>query len=229
MSVPFAPPSATDFLAALEKRGIDNFYIQYFQQPGVAEAELERDVSGTLRRIYFSASGDAPEGSTFGLVPRGQGFLANTVDPAVPPAWLGSDDLAYYSGAFARAGFRGGLNWYRNMRRSTALLAAWRGCIIRQPAMFIAGARDGVLRFPASRSPTVGPGRALLHGVAGRAARYSNARPGPSVGCQPNTWCSARDSARASVRATKAMPASAPLRCASWFTRPRARRAARIV
>jgi pimeloyl-ACP methyl ester carboxylesterase len=152
VSVPFSPPGPVEFLSALEQRGIRNFYMQYFQAPGVAEAELERDVEASLRRIYFSGSGDAPERATFGLMDPAKGFLANTVDTETLPPWLSQEDLAYYAGQFKRTGFRGGLNWYRNVRRSWELLAPWRGCVIRQPSMFVAGSRDDVLKFPATRS-----------------------------------------------------------------------------
>jgi pimeloyl-ACP methyl ester carboxylesterase len=152
MSVPFAPPGKVDLLSALEKMGITNFYMQYFQAPGVAEAELERDVAATIRRIHFSGSGDAPPGATFGMLSTGAGFLGNTVDPETLPPWMNAEDVAYYAGEFGRTGFRGPLNWYRSLRRSTELLAAWRGAVIHQPSMFIAGERDGVLRFPASKA-----------------------------------------------------------------------------
>jgi pimeloyl-ACP methyl ester carboxylesterase len=152
MSVPFTPPGRVELLASLKKQGIDNFYMQYFQTPGVAEAEFEKDVAASLRRIYFSGSGDVPKGASFGVLKPGQGFLASTVDPESLPAWLSREDLAYYTAEFTRAGFRGGLNWYRNLARSWELLAPWRGCVIRQPSMFIAGDRDSVLKFPASRS-----------------------------------------------------------------------------
>ncbi len=152
MSVPFTPPGRIDLLSALEAQGVTTFYMQYFQTPGVAEAELERDVQASLRRIYFSGSGDGPERATFGVLEPGAGVLSNTVDPATLPAWLPPEDIAFYAGEFERAGFRGGLNWYRNLRRSWELLAPWRGCVIRQPSMFIAGARDNVLKFPASQA-----------------------------------------------------------------------------
>ncbi len=152
MSVPFSPPSSSEFLDELRKMGITNFYIQYFQEPGVAEAEFERDVNMSIRRIHFSGSGDAPLRGTFGLVNPGEGFLGGTVEPATLPAWMSESDVAYYAGEFERAGFRGGLNWYRNIRRSWELLAPWRGCVIEQPSMFVAGERDGVLRFPASKA-----------------------------------------------------------------------------
>jgi pimeloyl-ACP methyl ester carboxylesterase len=156
MSVPFTPPGKIDLLSALQAQGVTTFYMQYFQAPGVAEAELEADVAASLRRIYFSGSGDGPQRATFGVLEPGAGVLHNTVDPleqgAGLPAWLPAEDLAYYTNEFRRAGFRGGLNWYRNLRRSWELLMPWRGCVLRQPALFIAGERDNVLRFPASKA-----------------------------------------------------------------------------
>ena len=44
MSVPYAPPGYVDILSALEKLGINDFYLQYFQKPGVPEAELQQDI-----------------------------------------------------------------------------------------------------------------------------------------------------------------------------------------
>jgi pimeloyl-ACP methyl ester carboxylesterase len=155
MSVPYTPPGPLDLLSALERRGISTFYMQYFQAEGVAEAEFEQDVAATLRRTYFSGSGDAPAGLAFGLMEQGEqgrGFLHHSVDPDVLPAWLSEADLAHYTAEFRRAGFRGGLNWYRNLRRNAQLLAPWYGCPVHQPALFIAGERDAVLKFPASRS-----------------------------------------------------------------------------
>jgi pimeloyl-ACP methyl ester carboxylesterase len=153
MSVPYAPPSGIDFIAFLKERGITNFYMQYFQAPGVAEAELEKDVRNALRRIVHTASGDFPEeGRGFARIPEGGTFLSNTVDPPTLPAWFTETDLAYYVGEFERAGFRGGLNWYRNLSRNAGLVAPWRGMAIRQPSLFVAGARDGVLRFPNAKA-----------------------------------------------------------------------------
>ena len=166
MSVPFSSPGYLDFLSAMEKHGIDNFYIQYFQKPGVAEAELQRDVEASLRRIYFSGSGDGPERATFGTLAPGKGFLDNTVEPRTLPGWLTREDIAYCAAEFRHSGFRGGLNWYRNMRRSWELLGPWRGCTIAQPSMFISGARDDVLKFPASKAQ-IGNFQHTLPGLRG--------------------------------------------------------------
>ena len=151
MSVPWAPRGSIDLLSALRKQGITRFYMQYFQSPGVAEAEFEQNVRTSLRRIYYTASGDMDQkGKGFSVLPDTGGFFANTVDPQALPSWLSEADLDWFSGEFSRAGFRGGLNWYRNLTRNWRLMAPWHGRPIAQPSMFIAGSRDGVLRFPAS-------------------------------------------------------------------------------
>jgi pimeloyl-ACP methyl ester carboxylesterase len=150
MSVPYAPPGRIDLLSALEKGGIHDFYMQYFQTPGVAEAELEADPATSLRRLHWSGSGEAPRRTTFGRLGTG-GVLGNTVEPEAMPAWMTEADLQVYASAYAAKGFRGPLNWYRNLRPNTGLLAPWRGQPIRQPSMFIAGSADDVLKFPASQ------------------------------------------------------------------------------
>jgi pimeloyl-ACP methyl ester carboxylesterase len=150
-----------NLLDALKKSGVHTFYMQYFQTPGVAEKELERDVAASIRRINYGGSGDGPDRAAFGLLQPDQGFLDNLVEPETLPAWLSPDDVAYYVAEFSRTGFRGGLNWYRNITRSWELLAPWRGLTIRQPSLFIAGARDDVLKFPSSKPQIANFGRTL--------------------------------------------------------------------
>src|SRR5262249_22200833 len=130
------------------------FYQLYFQAPGVAEAEFERDIRLTVRKILYSASGDAPrrDGSAattnaVGMVPRQDGFLSGMVDPASLPSWITEADVDFYAGEFARTGFRGGLNWYRNIDRNWEILAPFAGARVMVPALYVAGDRDLVVRF----------------------------------------------------------------------------------
>src|SRR5690606_9473745 len=81
LSVPFYSPAGIDLLSALEAKGVRTFYMQYFQQPGVAEVELEADVDASIRRIYFSMSGDGPDRTICGMLAPGAGILDATVDP----------------------------------------------------------------------------------------------------------------------------------------------------
>jgi pimeloyl-ACP methyl ester carboxylesterase len=172
LSVPYTPPASLDLLTALERRGVTNFYMQYFQQEGVAEEQLQADVAATIRRITYSMSGDGPGRTVAGFLVPGTGLLDNTVDPDVLPHWFLQDDLDYVVGEFRRTGFRGGLNWYRAIRKSAELLAAWRGCPIRQPSLFIGGSRDDVLSFPGMQQrlaalPQVLPGLRGVHVLEG--------------------------------------------------------------
>ncbi|WP_119422482.1 alpha/beta fold hydrolase [Desertibaculum subflavum] len=153
LSVPYSPRGAISLTDMLKKQGLHRFYIMYFQQPGVAEAEFERDPKATLRRVLYSASGSPPESFQWNAtVPEGGGLLDTTIEPDVLPEWLTEADLDFYAGEFSRAGFRGGLNWYRAVHRSWQLLAPWAGASIRQPSFFIAGTRDGVIRGPAGKA-----------------------------------------------------------------------------
>ena len=143
MSGPFRARSPVALLAALRAMGLETFYWQYFQPPGIAEAELEADVAASLRRILYSGSGNAPPGRTLELVlPKNGGFLDLTLDPETLPAWLPADDLATMAAGFRHSGFRGGLNYYRNLDRNWALMAPMQGMKILQPALFVAGTRD---------------------------------------------------------------------------------------
>ncbi|MEM9422620.1 MAG: alpha/beta hydrolase, partial [Pseudomonadota bacterium] len=51
------------------------FYQVYFQEEGVAEAELEADIRGSLRRFFYAHSGDAPLGAWPTNKPQGARLL----------------------------------------------------------------------------------------------------------------------------------------------------------
>jgi pimeloyl-ACP methyl ester carboxylesterase len=123
------------------------FYFLYFQEPGRAEAELDGNVEAFLRAMLYTISGDAPHDWATTMVggPKTGTMLPHLLQPDVLPPWLGADDLALYVAEFSRTGFRGGLNWYRCADASWELTAAWSDVRIRQPALFIAGDRDGVV------------------------------------------------------------------------------------
>jgi pimeloyl-ACP methyl ester carboxylesterase len=124
----------------------DDFYICYFQQPGVADAELSRDPRATFRRLLYAASGDGPAGGVL-VVPPGGGFLDICPEPDALPSWLTSEDIEVFASDFARSGFTGPLNWYRNMDRSWELMAAWRHAHVTVPALYMAGDKDAVVAF----------------------------------------------------------------------------------
>jgi pimeloyl-ACP methyl ester carboxylesterase len=153
LSVPYFPRGSARPTTVMPQTADAVFYQLYFQQPGVAEAELERDPRDTIRRVLFWGSGDSPRprrpvgSGDVGMVPRNGGFLGRGEAPATLPAWVTEADVEFYAGEFARAGFRGGLNWYRNIDRNWELAAAWTGAKVTVPALYVAGDRDLVLGF----------------------------------------------------------------------------------
>lgn len=66
--------------------------------------------------------------------------------PKELPPWLTQEDLDYFVGEFAEAGFRGGINFYRNIERNWEIAPQLAGAKIKQPSCFIAGEMDMVIR-----------------------------------------------------------------------------------
>ncbi len=131
----------------MKQRFGDRFFYQlYFQEPGKAEGELEADVRRTMRMLLYTASGDCPPNPAAAELPKTAGFLDAMQDPGDDlPAWLSEADLDVFTGEFERAGFRGGLNWYRNIDRNWELMAAFNGKRVTPPALFVSGDRDLVV------------------------------------------------------------------------------------
>jgi hypothetical protein len=50
-------------------------------------------------------------------------------------------DVDFYADEFARAGFRGGLNWYRNVDRNSSIPAGWNAQIAAIPGRRGGGGR----------------------------------------------------------------------------------------
>jgi pimeloyl-ACP methyl ester carboxylesterase len=145
LSIPHRPRAPTHPLTVLREKGLAGYYWLYFQEPGVAEANFERDVPLTFRRLLFTASGDGPSDRKGWQVANGSGLIEQMDEPSSLPLWLGAEDIAFYAREFERTGFRGGLNWYRNIDRNWELMAAFDGARIQQPALFVAGTREPAL------------------------------------------------------------------------------------
>lgn len=103
-----------------------------------------------LLGFLFSLSGDAVgrERWRYALEPN-ETILDTVTIPKKLPPWLTQADLDFFVGEFTRTGFRGGLNWYRNIDRLWELSAFLDGAKISQPAIFIAGEKDPVLEWTA--------------------------------------------------------------------------------
>jgi pimeloyl-ACP methyl ester carboxylesterase len=148
MSVPFIPRGDMPPLQLFRQMFANNFfYILYFQEPGVADADLGADPAKTMRRFLagVTAGGDPVSAAVQMSAPDGRGMVERLPEAAVLPDWLTEEELAFYVSEFTRTGFTGGLNWYRNLDRNWELTGDLAGKKIEIPSMFIGGLSDPVL------------------------------------------------------------------------------------
>jgi pimeloyl-ACP methyl ester carboxylesterase len=149
-----------------------HFYQKYFQEPGRVEMELDEDPRRSMAMILYSLSGDPPPEERWQfLFPRSKKFIESGVGPKRLPSWLTEADLEFFAGEFKRAGFRGGINWYRNLDLNWELTGFLDGAKLRQPSMLATGEHDAVIAMlggdaapivkmsmPACRTMTIIPG-----------------------------------------------------------------------
>jgi pimeloyl-ACP methyl ester carboxylesterase len=172
MSVPPVPRAQVPPTKAFRAIFGDNFfYMLYFQQPGVADAELDADPAKTLRRVIFGQA--APNDQAAGmrmLRPGPEGLIERIPEPDGLPSWISADEFDHYVAEFSRTGFTGGLNWYRNMDRNWEIQGNLTSAAITAPAMFVGGTDDLVLGFMRPDRATevvTGPYRQVLIDGAG--------------------------------------------------------------
>jgi pimeloyl-ACP methyl ester carboxylesterase len=131
LSVPFVSRAPAPPLPIMRRHLGEDFYMVWFQEPGVADAALARDVRRTLTtKRQWTAQ-----------------WAVKDDAPLQPPPWLSEQELGVYTAAFQRTGFTGGLNWYRNIDRNWELTADVAEGRVEQPALFLTGERDPVRRF----------------------------------------------------------------------------------
>jgi pimeloyl-ACP methyl ester carboxylesterase len=131
LSVPLVPRAPAAPLPIMRRHLGEDFYIVWFQEPGVADAALGRDVRRTLTTSrVWTAKWAEEEGAE-----------------TQRPAWLSEQELEVYVEAFQRTGFTGGLNWYRNIDRNWELTAGVAERKVQAPALFLTGELDPVRAF----------------------------------------------------------------------------------
>jgi pimeloyl-ACP methyl ester carboxylesterase len=142
LCTPYFTPGEVDLIEAYNELRGPEHYMATFQEPGVGEALLERDVEATFRALI-----------------RGRGYTMDEFEAApaevqeVPagvfvgdPQLFGDelltdDELAVYVENYRRTGFTGGLNWYRALHKDWEE-ALGQEFVIDKPALMISAADD---------------------------------------------------------------------------------------
>jgi pimeloyl-ACP methyl ester carboxylesterase len=164
LAVPYIPVGDVNPLDLMRAAANSQFFYQlYFQEPGVAEAELESDPD-PLAKIYYTFSGalkdrfagrkniDAMYVDGVALPARFPDWMAakgarapyldDLVMPDRFPDWMDEAHMAESRAAFRRSGWHGSLNRYRAQDIDFAERAPVAGRPLRHPSIFIGGMMD---------------------------------------------------------------------------------------
>lgn len=124
VNTPFLARPPLDPIMGMRAVFGENMYIVYFQQPGVADGLLAKDVGKTFR---FFMRKNGVKAVDYAKLPQEQRSLALVhalqTDESTWPgeSLMPYEELEVFIQTFTRTGFTGGINWYRNITRNWEL------------------------------------------------------------------------------------------------------------
>nr|XP_020754299.1 bifunctional epoxide hydrolase 2 [Odocoileus virginianus texanus] len=142
LNTPFMPSNPKVSSMEIIKANPAFNYQLYFQEPGVAEAELEKNLNRTFK-IFFRSNDENVV--TVSRVCEMGGILVNTPEEPTLSRMVTEEDIQFYVQEFKKSGFRGPLNWYRNMDRNWEWGCKGLGRKILIPALMVTAEKDFVL------------------------------------------------------------------------------------
>ena len=148
MSVPYNVRQDQNPIEGLKAVFQDNFfYILYHNEPnGVAEKEYDKNPRDLISKFYQSPGALTKPPKIIDSKRSAGGFLSRIGEPKGLPDWFTQKDLDYVVGQFEQSGFRGGVNYYRNIERNWELTEDLKDHKIKVPTLFLAGSEDMVIR-----------------------------------------------------------------------------------
>jgi len=144
LGVPFQPrrpggPPIPAMAAITKRAGLGDLYMVRFQAEDAHE-QADSDPAMALRKMFHAYDGATPDGrQSTGFMPDGVSMLDSIADDATLPPWLSEGHFAEYVEAFTAGGFKGPIDWYRNLDRNWAQTAFLQDARIPQPSLFIRG------------------------------------------------------------------------------------------
>ncbi len=122
----------------------EKLYILWFQKPGVAEGVLDRNPRLVFEKLMVR--GRPLEGG--GLTERADANPFRRLEEfdSQSDPLLSDDELDIYARGFEKSGFRGGVNWYRNIDRNKKLFPDIGTRPLELPCLMVTAEWDGALR-----------------------------------------------------------------------------------
>ncbi|XP_078603074.1 bifunctional epoxide hydrolase 2-like isoform X1 [Branchiostoma floridae x Branchiostoma japonicum] len=153
VNTPFFPanPQGGNPLEKMKKDPRQFDYQLYFQEPGVAEAELEKNLERTFKFFFRSSKQEdwsfAAGGKGLGTdnVRARGGMLVGFPEDVPRSVMMKQEEIEYYVQQFRKSGFRGPLNWYRNIEANWRWNNRTAGRKVLPPALMVTAGRDRVL------------------------------------------------------------------------------------
>lgn len=142
LNTPFIPANPNVPLMETIKANPAFNYQLYFQEPGVAEAELEEDLYRTFKLIF--RANDEMTLNVSNVCESGGLFVKAPKEPSLGRL-VTEEDIRFYVQQFKKSGFRGPLNWYRNIDRNWKWGCKGTGRKILIPALMVTAEKDQVL------------------------------------------------------------------------------------
>ncbi len=147
VNTPYLPRAFAPPVTMLRQLFGDNHYICHFQTPGVADAALARDP----RRVFTQLMRRGVPIADVEARLAARGAMPNMVEMVYEGEPLGAplladEELAVYADAFARTGFTGGINWYRNIDRNWETTPELAGASVTVPSLMVTAEWDAALR-----------------------------------------------------------------------------------
>ncbi|KAM8919073.1 bifunctional epoxide hydrolase 2 isoform 2-T2 [Lycaon pictus] len=142
LNTPFVP--ANPNVSTMEKIKANPVfdYQLYFQEPGVAEAELEQNLSRTFKSFFRASDGKVSVAERWLFA---GGLLVKTPEEPSLSSIVTEEDIQFYVQQFQKSGFRGPLNWYRNVETNWRWGCKSVGRKILIPALMVTAEKDKVL------------------------------------------------------------------------------------
>jgi pimeloyl-ACP methyl ester carboxylesterase len=144
--LPRAPLPPTQLLRAMVGGADEKMYMLWFQKPGVAESVLDADPALVFDRLLRGGVSLQDVfrrmGPEFDMNPfRRLAEIEPLGEPVGTPG-----DRAHYAEVFRRTGFRGGINWYRNLDRNWETAPRVGATKVEVPCLMVTAEWDPVLR-----------------------------------------------------------------------------------
>jgi pimeloyl-ACP methyl ester carboxylesterase len=119
---PMTPMPPTAMLEMIVEGDHERMYMLWFQEPGVAEAYMDPRADAFFEKFMMVGTDPAEamgQAMTDGKLDLNPFRRIDEIEPPAPSC-VSPEERAHYAEVFGRTGFRGGINWYRNIDRNAS-------------------------------------------------------------------------------------------------------------